>query len=74
MHLGGPGHTDWEGVIAWRYGTGPEATGRVFECLDSFLDEVKRLGVEAIIAGHADYERQRYGFLSSSRLARRGEA
>ena len=74
MHLDGPGNTDWEGIIAWKYGTGVEATGKVFEYLDRFLHEAMGLGIERLIAEHADYERGRYGFLSSSRLAKKGEA
>ena len=74
MRLGGPGNTDWEGIIAWKFGTGDDATWKALECLDRFLDEVARLGIDRLITEHADYERHRYGFLSSSRLAKRGEA
>jgi hypothetical protein len=73
MHLDGPSNTDWEGIIAWKFGTGEEATVKAFECLDRFLAEVARLGKDQLFAEYADYERRRYGSLSSSRLANRGE-
>src|ERR1051325_9271363 len=68
MHLDGPGNIDWEGIIAWKFGTGDEATQKAFEYLDRFLQEVARLGIDRIIADHAEYEKRKYGFLSSSRL------
>ena len=74
MRLDGPGNTDWEGIIAWKFGAGVDATEKAFEYLDRFLDEAARLGTDQLITEHAEYERRRYGFLSSSRLAERGEA
>lgn len=70
MRLEGPGNTDWLGIIAWKFGTEDDATQKVFEYLDQFLQDVAKLGVNQIVANHADYERQRYGFLTSSRLAK----
>jgi hypothetical protein len=68
MHLDGPGNIDWQGLIAWKFGAGTEATQKAFEYLDQFLQEVSRHGKDRIIAEHADYEKRRYGSLSSSRL------
>lgn len=73
MQLDGPGNSDWVGIIEWEFGKGVEATQKVFEYLDQFLQDVSHLGKDKIIADHADYEKCRYGFLSSSRLAKRNQ-
>jgi len=70
MHLKGPGNTDWVGIIETVFGSEEEATEKAFECLDGFLKDLNELGLERIIADHAEYEKQRYGSLSSSRLAK----
>lgn len=68
MKFSGPGNTDWLGIICWKFGVGLEATDMMFQLLDSFLADVEQQGLLAIINSHADYERRRYGFLSTSRL------
>lgn len=70
MQLDGPGNTDWVGIIEWKFGNGVEATQKVFDYLDQFLQDVSHLGKDKIITDHAEYETRRYGFLSSSRLAK----
>ena len=68
MHLEGPGNTSWEGIIQSVFGGGDDATEKAFELLDRFLIDLDEIGLDKIIADHAEYEMKRYGFLSSSRL------
>lgn len=64
---GSPSNVGCLGIIASQF-SDEEATGKLFECVDKFLEERSRLGLEDIVQRHADYERQRYGYLSTSRL------
>jgi hypothetical protein len=64
----GPGNTDWAGIIESVFGSNEEATEKAFECLDAFLKDLNLLGIDRIITDHAEYEKRRYGCLSSSRL------
>lgn len=68
MKLDGPGNTDWQGIIVKVFGTEEEATEKAFECLDEYIKELNEYGIDRIIADHAEYEKKRYGILSSSRL------
>lgn len=68
MRFDGPGNTDWAGVIESIFGGDEEATEKAFECLHAFLKDLNDIGLDQIIVNHADYERNRYGLLSSSRL------
>jgi hypothetical protein len=68
MKLDGPSNTgDWVGVICAKYGNGTETTKKCFELLNEFVAERAARGVDAIVQEHAEYERQRYGRLSTSR-------
>jgi hypothetical protein len=62
-----PSNVGWLGIIGHQFGD-REATQKLFECLDQFLDERENTGLEAIVREHAAFEMQRYGFLSISRL------
>ena len=68
MRFEGPGNTDWAGVIESIFGEDEEATEKAFECLEAFLKDLDEIGLDQIVANHAEYEKSRYGFLSSSRL------
>ena len=71
MKLDGPGNTNWQGIITDLFGNDEEATKKTFEYLDDFLRDLDELGFDRIINDHAEYEKKRYGFLSSSRLGKR---
>ena len=68
-----PENTDWEGMIQEIYGMEEDETEKCFECLDKFLKDLSELGLEQIIAKHAEHEKKKYGFLSSSRLRNKRE-
>ena len=71
MRFDSPGNTDWAGVIESIFGDNEEATEKAFECLDAFLKDLDEIGLDKIVANHAEYEKSRYGFLASSRLGNR---
>jgi len=68
MRFDGPGNVDWVSLIDLQFGHEAEATSKLFELLDEFLEDVATNGKDKILQDHANYERRRYEGLASSRL------